>query len=351
MDENAIEDTGTEEVNQALSMSDEEFLEADFSSFGSEEEEKVEEEEGESEESEEVEEESDPEETELDDDPENEADPEDDPEDETNESNGLEEIFKPFKANGKEMKVDNVEDARRLMQMGANYAKKMTALKPHLKIVKMLENQGLLDEGKLSYLIDIEKKNPQAIMKLIKDSGIDPLEIDVERPDEYTPKSYTVGDAEVELEEVMNELRDSSAYQTTMDILGTKWDDSSKSEVVKKPGLIRFINEHVETGIYQIVADEMDKRRVLGKLDGMSDLEAYVSVGNELHAAGAFKPKTTPTKSTARVIDTASKEALLTRKKSAGVTKAKPASKLPDDFNPLALSDEEFEKLDISKFR
>ena len=81
-------------------------------------------------------------------------------------------LLAPFKANGKEIAVSTVDDAISLMQMGANYNKKMAGLKPSLKMLKLLENSGLLSEEKISYLIDLEKKNPAAINKLIKDSGI-----------------------------------------------------------------------------------------------------------------------------------------------------------------------------------
>ena len=41
----------------------------------------------------------------------------------------------------------------------------------------MLENAGITDENQLAYLIDLSNKNPQAIQKLVKDSGIDPLDM------------------------------------------------------------------------------------------------------------------------------------------------------------------------------
>ena len=94
-----------------------------------------------------------------------------------------------FKANGKDISVANVDEAISLMQMGANYNKKMAALKPNLKLLKLLENNKLLDESKISYLIDLDKKNPEAITKLLKDSGIDPLDVDVNKESEYRPKT------------------------------------------------------------------------------------------------------------------------------------------------------------------
>ena len=51
-----------------------------------------------------------------------------------------EKLLKPFKANGRDIQVGSVDDAIALMQMGANYNKKMAALKPNMKLLKMLEN-------------------------------------------------------------------------------------------------------------------------------------------------------------------------------------------------------------------
>ena len=59
-------------------------------------------------------------------------------------------VLSPIKANGREIQVSSVDDAIQLMQMGANYHKKMAALKPNLAVLKMLEQHGLLDQEKLS---------------------------------------------------------------------------------------------------------------------------------------------------------------------------------------------------------
>ena len=89
-----------------------------------------------------------------------------------------ERLLTPFKANGRQMQVHSVDDAMQLMQMGANYNKKMAGLKPNLKLMKMLEKNDLLNEEKLSFLIDLQTKDPAAIARFIKDSEVDPLDID-----------------------------------------------------------------------------------------------------------------------------------------------------------------------------
>ena len=79
-------------------------------------------------------------------------------------------VTAPFKANGRQMQIEDADDVIRLMQMGANYNKKMAGLKPALKMVKMLERNKLLDEDRLNFLIDLDKKDPTAIAKFLKDS-------------------------------------------------------------------------------------------------------------------------------------------------------------------------------------
>lgn len=88
-------------------------------------------------------------------------------------------LMSSFKANGVEMTPKSEEDARRLMQMGANYNKKMAGMKPAMKILKTLENNNLLSEGELDFLIDLKNGNQDAIAKLISQHKIDPLEVDL----------------------------------------------------------------------------------------------------------------------------------------------------------------------------
>ena len=268
-----------------------------------------------------------------------------------------EELLSPFKANGKDIKVDTVEDARSLMQMGANYNKKMAALKPNLKVVKMLDNHGLLDEGKLSYLIDLSKKDPEAIKKLVKDSGLDPLDIDTDNI-AYKPNTYNVSDNEVALDGILDDIRDTSTFNTTIDIIGNKWDETSKDIIAKDPNIIKVINEHVGSGIFKKVSEVVERERILGRLNGLSDIEAYKQVGDAINANGGFGDpvQATPTQPTSTSKSNSVNKAnnpvdpkLKDKRKAAGSTKSKP-SKAKPQFDVLNMSDEEFEKMSASKF-
>ena len=250
-------------------------------------------------------------------------------------------LMAPFNANGKQMQVTNAEEAMSLMKMGANYQKKMTGLKPHLKIVKMLQNNELLDEGKLNYLIDLSKKDPKAINKLIKESKIEPLDIDVEEADNYKPKSYTVSDSEVELEEVLDEIRSSKTYSKTINVVSSKWDEASRQVIVANPTIIKNINSHVESGIYDQISNMVERERTLGRLSGLSDLDAYKSVGDAMQAQGAFDNVPQANASTKKKTDSTK---LKNKKKAASSTKST-GRKVATKYDPLAMSDDDFAKI------
>lgn len=249
----------------------------------------------------------------------------------------------PFKANGKEMQVDNPEDAVRLMQMGANYNKKMSSLKPNLKLMKMLDNNGLLDEGKLSYLIDLEQKNPDAIKKLVQDAGIDTY--DLEGDVDYKPKSYSVDDKELALDEALDEIKQTDTYAKTLNVVSKEWDASSKQIIADNPHLLTAINEQIGNGIYDQIAAEVEKDKMLGRLSGLSDIEAYRQVGDRLFSQGNFNQDTPPTTESPEPTKQTSPRAKQNaqRKRAAASPRSAPASQ-NTSFNPLAMSDEEFEK-------
>jgi hypothetical protein len=263
----------------------------------------------------------------------------------------LKKLLTPFKANGRDIKIDNVDEAIKLMQQGANYNKKMAALKPSLKVLKMLENNGLLDEQKLTYLIDLDKKNPEAISKLIKDSGIDPLDVNTQEEPKYTPGNYSVSDAQVNLDSVLDSIEHTPTYNRTMTVILEEWDDNSKRALANEPNLIPLINEHVSNGVFDAIATEMMKQRALGNLSGLSDLQAYETIGKQLAAKGAFgkAPPNAPVEVKPRVPTQEDSDRAAKRKAASPAKQTNQAKEA--ELNPLSMSDEEFEKAFNSKYR
>ena len=93
---------------------------------------------------------------------------------------------------------------------------------------------------------------------------------------------------------------------------------------------------------------------MFGRLVGLSDLEAYKQVGDAINAEGGFNnPDTTqstlektPVKAKTKTVD----PKLKSRKKAASSTNKKATSAKKENYNPLSMSDEEFEKMAASEF-
>lgn len=271
----------------------------------------------------------------------------------------VDKLFSPIKANGREIKVENIDDAISLMQMGLNYNKKMAAIKPNLRLMKMLETNGLLDEAKLGFLIDLDKKNPEAINKLVKDSGIDPLDMSATKAGEYKPGNHSVDEQALELDTVLSELEDSPGYGRTLNVVSKVWDGASKAAVAAKPELLKVINSHVESGIYDMITTVIERERTFGRLKGMSDIEAYRQVGDAMQERGEFaklgSQQQTQTPNATVVVPPKPKQVdegkVKDQKRAASSTKTTvPSAAAKTDFSPLGMSDDEFMKQSNSKY-
>ncbi len=261
-------------------------------------------------------------------------------------------VTEPFKANGIDMQVKDPEDMIRLMQMGANYQKKMAQLKPNLKIVSMLEKNGLLDEAKLNNLIDLSKKDLKAITKLIKESDLDPLDIDKDAPSDYKPTNYSVTDKEYNLDTVLNDIKDTPTFDKTINVLTKQWDDNSKTAISDNPEIIEIINGHMGNGVFDAVNKVLQQEKALGKLVGISDVDAYQQIAQNLSKSGVLrnngnskgKKEESAVSSETTEKSQAAAEALNKKRKAVAPVKQTTAKKSVSDDNYLALSDEEFMK-------
>ena len=265
-----------------------------------------------------------------------------------------EKLLAPFKANGGEIQVKSTDEILTLMQMGANYHKKMSTIKPALKVMKLLEKNGLLDENKLNHLIDISKKDPAAIRQMIKDSGIDPVDIDVTGDVEYTPQSHQVADAEIALDEVLDDIKSTPTYARTLNVVTTEWDKNSQSTIVANPHIIRVLNEQIGSGTFDKIMTEVSRARSFGQLQGMPDLEAYKQMGDYMHAQGLLNPPAKAEEienSAAALLKKANDDQQRNaRRKAAGAPSAHKPTPAGKTADVLGMSDEEFLKLPPSVY-
>lgn len=267
-----------------------------------------------------------------------------------------------IKANGKDIEIRSEAEAVQLMQMGANFTRKMQEIAPHRKTLMMLQNNGLMDENKLSFLIDLEKGDPEAIKKFLKDKNVDLNEIDMSDEPKYLAGNHIVGDDEAGFRTVLDEISSTPAGKETITVLNNTWDTVSKEVLWKNPELMNVFHEQRQSGVYDQITAEMDRRKALGSIAPTKPfLEAYKEVGEELMAealkdapqeqkkngAKEDDQKVAPTgKSTPIATRAATPKATVANgdKASAASASRSSPSQAKTIVNPLSMSDDEFMK-------
>lgn len=263
---------------------------------------------------------------------------------------GAERIFQSFRANGRDMQVKNVDEAIRLMQMGANYSQKQAVAKKDRAFVKVLEQNGLLDHEKLSYAVDLLAGKPEAIGKLLKDSKIDVHDIDEDKVAAYRAVSRAPSANLLQLDEVVSSLDGNEHFNRLAGEM-KDWDVQSQALLGNHPEALAQLTDQIQSGVYDKIMDEVNRKQVLGQLVGVPLMQAYNQIGQEMNAAGAFNtpapaPKgpvtklVTPGKKTSTV-DKAAEER---RRAAAPVKGVSTGTDVKAEPKFLAMSDEEFMK-------
>ena len=228
----------------------------------------------------------------------------------------------------------------------------MEGIKPRLAQLKLLEQQGLLEGDKLNYLIDLAKGDRGAINRLIKEHSVDTLELDGDKAKDYQANDYVADEVAVDVDNVIDDLRDSTHFSTLMDTVGNKWDNASRKAILAAPDTLRDISAHMESGIFELVQDRVATERALGRLNGLSSLDAYRTVGERMYKEGKFngtKSSTTPPPKVAAVTQASVTKPVSDEKKkqklAASPSGKKAVAKVEANYDPLAMSDEDFLKL------
>ncbi len=259
-------------------------------------------------------------------------------------------VMSPFKAGGKTLQLNNADEVISLMQKGIDYTKKTQDLARYRKPMLMLERAELLDEEKISFLIDVEKGNQEAIRKLLKDKNIDAFSLPSEdEPINYQTGSHIIGDNEIRLKEVCDELIATNDGQSFLTEVNNKYDAVSCRHLVEAPELLRTLYHHKQIGAYDDIVSEIDRQRMLGKLDpNVPFIEAYNTIASSMVNQGNVRPNSRNGLAGTQPID---RRAAITsnqfnnsqRAKAAGIPRSSSGTARLTK-NPLEMSDEEFLK-------
>jgi hypothetical protein len=205
---------------------------------------------------------------------------------------------KPIRAAGQDIVLNNPDEAISLIQKGVGFHSKLNRIHNELKYVEMLRNNGLLDEQKLSLLIDAQAGKPGAIKKLLDSAKVDPLELDSTEASTYAPSDHRVTDEQVRFQSTVADLAASDQGRAILND-AQAWDQATKAEIYKTPQVLEVLAQQKEMGRYDLIVAELNRAKLLGQLPvGETFLQSYTRVGQQMMQAGRFgapPPAPTPT--------------------------------------------------------
>lgn len=270
----------------------------------------------------------------------------------------FEKVTGKFNANGREFQITDPDDVVSLMQKGLNYNQKMAAIKPSMKLVKALQDNGIESVEDLGFLLDLKAKKPEAIAKLVQESGIDTYDLNEEKAAAYQPSVPEVSDEVINFEMTAKALEGNPSFGRVVQELGA-FDDTTKQEIFKNPGLLNVLTEHVGLGYYDQIMNRLQYEQAVGRMQGVPFLQAYDTIGKAMFGAQQAQPAPTnvqtqqiptqvinptpvPVASTPKPVNNTARKAAAGSPGTA--TTSQKLNLTPDDI--WNLSEEEFKKID-----
>ena len=169
-------------------------------------------------------------------------------------------------------------DLIRAQQMLHGYSDKMKVFKEYKPFLKALEERKLTtDADKFNLAMSIIDGDPEAIKKVLKEKGIDPLELDLEDI-KYTEKNTLPSQAQMLIEDTYEQAENLGVGDKFTRVINKDWDVKSLQELVTNNAVRADLLQHLSDGTYDIVSNEIKKMELLdatGVLNGMTSIEKY----------------------------------------------------------------------------
>lgn len=195
----------------------------------------------------------------------------------------------PIKADGTEITLKNKEELISLAQKGVNYTRKTQELAKDRKLVESIREANISNDD-LNMLIDVYKGNKEAIKSLVKKHNI---EIDSYEDEEskYVPGNNIVSDVEVDMLDIVDEIKRSPHQQKISNIINNDWDRDSVELLRKDPSLLRGLFEEVSGGRF----DEIQKIVAYEKIFDKNHIPDIVRYAGILERESSKNQQTQPT--------------------------------------------------------
>jgi len=233
------------------------------------------------------------------------------------------------------VEVDNIDELKTIASKALKDKNRYDKYKDELAILEGIKEQGLSDKD-LYLLVEARKGNKQAIAKLLKETNIDPYDLDLEDEsiDEYKPKEYKVDPKIMEVKSIIDDAKkDDHVFKTFDYILNKEFSEKDRVTAFEDPELLGFIKDTVKDGIFDKIAPNYTKRKIMGE----NAISAYIN---------AFKDYTAEVeKLTTKTVNKVQEEnkTKVEKRKKASIGNKKNVTKT-DKKSINDMTDEEFEE-------
>ena len=259
-------------------------------------------------------------------------------------------VTKDFKASGKVMPgVKDPEKFIKALQMATDYALKTAAIKPALKRIKLLED---ISDAEFEEMLDFRKRNPEVIKKALKDANLDPIDLDMDQIN-YVPQQRIPSDAEYEYREVVEDLAKDAKFAITRNIILNDLDPKSKEMVLTDPRVLKALHAEVALGRFEQLQAQAVQLRTFGNIPSdVSDIELFASIAKQMDENSGKINNSNPSEVSSQVISNTQTKPVtnqvdpeLEDKRARAGIQTKVQSKTVKKYDPTKLSDEEFMQL------
>ena len=224
--------------------------------------------------------------------------------DETDDETEVEDTvtYQPLRANGKDYPIDSIDELYKLASAGVGAQQKYQAIASYKKAITASQDAGVDLMEAVNFMANYKDNPKEAAMQLLKDNGIDPLDVDLDTVNR-TAKDYSVSDNEVQMREVVEEIGESPIFPQVKELLTNKWDAESTKIFFDKPEMVKQLHAEMtpmkegEKSIFELVSPIAEKMKMFG--DARSDYEIYMEArANKVAEIQAFEAKKSSVKQT-----------------------------------------------------
>ncbi len=256
------------------------------------------------------------------------------------------------------VKLNSITDPEKLLeiqQKSISDSRKLDEFSDVKPVLKTIRDSGLKDPKRLATVVEALSGNPEALKLLIKESGVDPLELDYQDIDnsKIDENKYIQSDVELAFDGFIDNADKLGVKDQLVEKVVSGWDSESLAKLSTDGVSGSRILRHIKSGAFDEVKAEMINQERLdttGEFKSMNDFDRYAYASNIVAENKSIKSK-----EIVDVVDEPVKKEIKKEVKKTPVSdkknrieKAKKASESTSSSKPVASKDSKTDLMDLN---